>query len=112
MANKYDGKPIRYPRGHVSNVFSSTRWHNEAPYSGYGPNPGRALSDDEIYAAHNEANARERERFQAEARRQREAEEEKARKAREHQEWLASPEGQSALDSEWRKAFGGKDRTK
>jgi hypothetical protein len=104
-----DPKPIRYPRGHVSNVFSNVNWHNEAPYYGYAPK--RSEPVDEV-AAWNEERARERYEFQLENERRRSAtlkawEEEKARA-----EYEASPEGRSERDREWRKAFGGKDRTK
>jgi hypothetical protein len=71
-----------YPKNHISNVFRNVNWHNEAPFYGYGPTPGRPMTDEEVYREHNEANARARHRFAVENDRRRRAEEEGARKAR------------------------------
>jgi hypothetical protein len=105
--SKYDGKPIPYPRGHVSNVFSRMNWHNEYRYL-YGP----AVDNRDPFEVWNAEKARERDQFAAENARRREAELKAWQEAKERRDWEMSPEGQRERDRAWWREHGGRDRTK
>jgi hypothetical protein len=102
-----DPKPIRYLRGHVSNVFSRIRWHDEWKYQN-----GAAIDNRDPIEVWNAERAAERHAFAVANAKRREAELREWQAEKDLIEREASPEGRAERDRAWRRAFGGKDKTK